>query len=380
MEPKISLPQSRELPAKSRQEQRARVVAAVAGTSGPTVADGSRTRPRRTSVVIAAILAALVGAPALAIGLGVIDFGSSEPAPPRVVKDFESLSEGAPRGMDPAVVAREARQLMVDGHVLWVAPTRAGGLCYGWDGGSGGCDRLGTVPLSVSWLGRPTRVQQPVAPAARTAYAVAGFAHSRWVDAVEIRLDDGQTVRPRLTWISKPIDAGFFRYAAPANRDVVAVVGFRDGEEVIGENLGTTPGPHPYARLDERTKLAELATADGPVRLWAAPTKTDGRCVWLEFRSEERAVAPCLPRGYEGQAALALSLHDFGGTPVLAGECGYPSVRLTRPGAVSRTIDCRDGIVFASLDPRDLEGTVEAVNASGKTLRGSRVELARFRP
>jgi hypothetical protein len=347
----------------------------------PVFADVSRKRaPSRRVwvIVVAAIIAALVGAPGLAIGLGVIDFESSEPAPPRVVKDFASLSEAAPPGMDPEVIAGEARQLKVDGHTLWVAPTRSGGLCYGWDGGGGGCDKLGTVPLSVSWLGRPTRAPGPSQPP-RSFYAVQGFAHARWVDAVEVRLDDGTAARPQVAWISAPIDAGFFRYVAAAGRDVVAVVGFRGGEEVIGDAIATRLQPHPYARLEERTKLAEVGTAAGPVHLWTAPTTTDGRCVWLEFRGEERAVAPCLPRGYERQAVLALALHEFGGTAILAGQCGYAAVELTREDGVSRTVRCREGIVFARLEPGELDGALQALDKTGQPLRGSRVELARLR-
>ena len=357
----------------------------VLGRAGPApaFADEPRLRPRPRRVrllVAAAAVAALVGSPAIAIGLGVVDFGSSERAPARVVKQFESLREGAPAGMDPAVVAGEARQLEVGGHVLWVAPTAAGGLCYGWDGGSGGCDKLGTVPLSVSWLARPTRVPAPpAAPSAQTANAVDGFAHSRYVVDVEIRLDDGTAVRPRVTWISEPIAAGFFRYVAPGGREIFAVVGFRDGEEVIAETMGPRVDPHPYARLDERSKLAEVATAEGSVRLWTAPTKTDGRCIWLEFGDHERAVAPCLPRGYEREAGLALAVHDFAGTSVLAGRCGYGGVRLTRSDGPSRTIDCRDGVVFGAIEPAEFEGTLEAVTKTGKPLPGSRVELARLR-
>jgi hypothetical protein len=111
---------------------------------------------------------------------------------------------------------------------------------------------------------------------------------------------------------------------AAVKRDVVEVVGFRNGEAVIAEQIGRRPGPHPYARLDERTKLEEVATEVGPVRLWTAPTKTDGSGAWLEFRGDERAVMPCLPLGYDQQAGLALALHDFAGTSVVAGQCGYP--------------------------------------------------------
>jgi hypothetical protein len=338
----------------------------------------SRSRPLWVSgAVAAALLAILVGTPALAVGLGVIDFGSAEPAPPRVVKQFESLSTGAPPGMDPGVVAGEARQVRVAGRVLWVAPTRAGGLCYGWDGTSGGCEKLGTAPLSVSWLGRPTRV--PPSLTRPSIYSVEGFARIRWVDTVEVRLDDGTAVRPELTWISEPIGAGFFHYTAPRDRAVVAVVGFRNGDEVIGEELDKRDEPHPYARLDERTKLAEIETPVGAVQLWTAPTKTDGRCVWLEHRGEERAVAPCLPRGYDHEPGLAIALHEFGGAPILAGRCGYASVELVRPDGSSRRVGCRYGVAFARLDSAELQGTLQAVNASGKPLRGSRIQVARLR-
>lgn len=346
--------------------------------AAPTFADETRPRSRSPWVavaIVAALLAVLVGTPALAVGLGLIDFDSAEPAPSRAVEQFESLSTAAPPGMDPGVVAGEARQINVAGRVLWIAPTRAGGLCFGWDGTSGGCEKLGTVPLSVSWLGRPTRVRPSVKP---SIYAVEGFARIRWVDSVEVRLDDGTAVQPEVTWISEPIGAGFFRYTAPRGRDVVAVVGFRNGKEVIGETLGKRDDPHPYARLDERTKLAEIETPAGPVQLWSAPTKTDGRCVWLEHGGEERAVSACLPVGYEREPALGLELHELGGASILAGRCGYASVELTRPDGSSRTVECRDGVVFSKLESSELRGTVQAVGAGGTPLPGSQMEIERL--
>jgi hypothetical protein len=338
-----------------------------------------KSRWRRRWLVAAALaISALIGGPALAIGLGVINFQSSAPAPPQVVRDFATLSEGAPTGMDPGVIASETRKVPVHGHTLLIAPTRAGGLCYGWDRGPGGCDKLGTVPLSVSWLARPFRLA-PGTQSPSSFDAAEGFAHARWVDGVEVRLADGTSVRPQLTWISKPIDAGFFRYVAPEGGAVVGVIGFRHGEAVIGEQIGKRRGPHPYARLDERKKLAEVETAAGPVRLWMAPTKTDGRCVWLQLRGQEHAVTPCLPAGYEHQAGLSLALYDFGGTSILAGECGYAVIELTRADRTSRTLECHDGIVFGRLQPAELNATVQALDKDGQPLRGSKIEVAHLR-
>jgi hypothetical protein len=143
--------------------------------------------------------------------------------------------------------------------------------------------------------------------------------------------------------------------------------------------MGDRGAPHPYARLDERRQLGEIGTDDGAVKLWAAPTQTDGRCVWLEFHGEERAVMPCLPKGYERQTALSTNLHDFGGTSVLFGECGYPAVEIERPDGSLRRIDCRDGVLFAKLDRADLDATLRAVDADGKPLAGSEVSLLKLR-
>jgi hypothetical protein len=49
------------------------------------------------------------------------------------------------------VIPNETRKVATFGKAtLWVAPTRQGGFCFDL-GGQGGCDRLGTVPLSISW-------------------------------------------------------------------------------------------------------------------------------------------------------------------------------------------------------------------------------------
>jgi hypothetical protein len=328
-----------------------------------------RSHSRRLVLLVLVIaLAVLVGGPALALQLGVIDFGSAEHAPPRVVHDFSTLSSGAPPGMDPGVVAKDTRQIRIGDRLLWIAPTRPGGLCDGWDRGSGGCDKLGAVPLSVSWLGKSS-------PSGHDFVAVEGFAHARWIDAVEVRLDDGTRVRPSMTWISKPIDAGFFRYTAPSGRDVVSVVGLHDGEAVTGEDSSMRPGPHPYARLDERRRIASLDTADGPVQLWSAPTKTDGRCVWLEFEGHERGVVPCLPAGYERQAGLAVGVYELGGVDVLAGECGYRAVELVHLDGSVRTVDCEDGVALAKLEGADMAGALRAVGADGKPLASSKIAV-----
>lgn len=331
----------------------------------------STERPnRKRAVVIAAglVIAALITAPALALRFGVIDFSSAHPASPRVVKEFSSLSEGAPPGMDPAVVAGETRLVgEIGGHTLWVAPTKSGGLCYVWSKASGGCDRLGTVPLSVSWAS-----DEPPRPSSHRSFeGVDGFAHARWADEVEIKLDDGSTTHPQIIWISPPIDAGFFYYRAPTGRAVENVLALKDGK-VMTADSGTRRGPHPFADLSKRKQVAEIETDGGAATLWTAPTRTEGRCTWLEIRNEEIPVVPCLPKGYEHQVGLAYSVHALGRHVVLAGECGYGAIEFLHRDGSTRRVECTDGIVFTEVKPADGAGEVRALDTNGRPLPGSK--------
>lgn len=324
---------------------------------------------RRRAVVIVALLviAALIAAPALALRFGVIDFSSAKSASPPVVKQFSSLSEGAPPGMDPRVVSGETRLVgVIGGHTLWVAPTRPGGLCYVWAKGAGGCDRLGTVPLSVSWAS-----DEPPRPSSHRSFqGVDGFVHARWADEVEIKLDDGSTTHPQMIWISPPIDAGFFYYRAPKGRAIETVLALKDGK-VMTADSGTRRGPHPFADLSKRTQVAEIETDGGAATLWTAPTRTEGRCTWLEFRNKEIPVVPCLPKGYEHQAGLAYAVHALGGRVILAGECGYSAIEFLHRDGSTRRVECTDGLVFAPLNPSDAAAQVRALDAAGHPVPGS---------
>src|SRR5439155_23421214 len=99
----------------------------------PPVAIERRKRPRALVIAVVLAIVALIAAPALALRFGVIDFSNAEPASPHVVKQFFSLSEGAPKGMDPQAIPNQTRRVgEIGGHTLWVAPTKPGGLCYVW--------------------------------------------------------------------------------------------------------------------------------------------------------------------------------------------------------------------------------------------------------
>ena len=368
------IPPLRDLPPGRLETRKRHLISEIAHESRWTPAGRRLTplarRPRSRLVLAAIAISALVAAPALALRFGVIDFSTATPATPRVVEEFSSLSKGAPPGMDPRVVAGETRMVgELLGHRLWVAPTRSGGLCYVFAKAGGGCDTLGTGPLSVTWASAgATLAGRP-----RSFGRVEGFVHSRWADDVEISLDDGSTVHPHVIWVSPPIDAGFFLYEAPTGKAITAVRALKEGTVTSADvgGAGPSPGPHPFADLSKKTEVASVEASDGRVTLWTAPTLTEGRCAWLQYGSRDIPVAPCLPKGYEHQAALALAVHALGGHSILAGECGYSAVEFVHRDGTVRSVPCSDGLVFSDLDPSDAAGNLRAVDADGHPLPGS---------
>jgi hypothetical protein len=203
---------------------------------------------RRALVVVlavAALLAAVVVAtPALAWVRDVLPFWSQPTAPRSVQVQFSSLMliPGTPPGMDPRAVSGETRQVGTfrfggASRKLWVAPARNGGFCSLWlPGGGGGCSTSGK-PLST---GAALRSGVPA--------WIIGDAVAPTVDDVVIRLSDGSSVRPRIVWVSAPINAGFFAYDVPAGeqtrRDhVTAVVAYDRRGKLVAHQTFTDSGP-----------------------------------------------------------------------------------------------------------------------------------------
>lgn len=349
---------------------------------------------RSLGLVLAAVVVLfllVVVAFTFGLGLPVLDFGKVEKAPSesRVVKNFALLDQGAPPGMATDVIPNETRKVATFGTAtLWVAPTRQGGFCTDL-GGVGGCDRLGTVPLNVSWAierSGPSRESDKVF-GGLPVDQVSGYVNARWAAALEIRFEDGNVIKPQVTWVSKPIEAGFFVQPIPlAQRGpghlISAIVALdRDGELVTSDSLdlnrfGTPPSD---AILDRAKQVAVIETGDGPAVLRSAPTRYEGRCTWLEFGSQQVAVVPCLPKGYEQQPALVIAVHALGGALILAGECGYSAVEFLHPDGGARRVDCADGLVFTELTPADAAGQVRALDRKGRPLLGSTVPVSRLR-
>jgi hypothetical protein len=204
---------------------------------------------RLALAVVGVAVASLLVAPALGLDLSPLDFWTAEKAPPRVVRDFETLDLGAPRGMETDVIpgaTRRVASVSFGGrvHTLWAAPTRHGGFCALWEGAGGGCDKRGTVPLSVTWSARGIRRVDEGGrpdPTPGSFNRIYGHVNAAYADAVEIRFADGAVVRPQIIWVSEPIGAGFFVYEFTQEQrrpghEVSAVVALDDDGEIVAED------------------------------------------------------------------------------------------------------------------------------------------------
>lgn len=199
-------------------------------------------RDRHLRVLLAAVagvlglVAALTATPALGLVRDIIPFWGAAKAPQPVVVEFASMNTGAPAGMSPQAVAGETRELgqfsfAGRSHTLWVAPAKNGGFCLEWTEGWGGCVTNTTTDLSWSGdLEVPADVPQPstkgwtLAQIAAEALKlhheavprwISGYVNSARVREVTVTFTDGTTIKPEITWVSAPINAGFFAYDIP---------------------------------------------------------------------------------------------------------------------------------------------------------------------
>jgi len=156
-------------------------------------------------------VAVAVGGPA--VGL----FGGSGDSRVALGRSFAAFDVGAPP-LAPGAIASETRVITSattsDGsHTLYVSPTTKGGFCYEWTGWMVSCNPLRTTPFWVSW--GKTRVL--------------GTVSSVKVSSVEIEFTDGTSAKPEISWISSPINAGFFLYEIPAGKTVAQIKGLNGG-------------------------------------------------------------------------------------------------------------------------------------------------------
>lgn len=200
----------------------------------------SRRRRGAAAVAVLAVLAAvLVATPAWALVRDVLPFWSQPSAPQSVQVDFDQmLNVGAPAGMDPQAASGETREVMQatfggKTHTLYVSPAKNGGYCELWTDASGGCNTAGEPLTWATTIVPPHDASQPAQtvisksemtnlPQTGVAYWLVGDVLSSDVSYVVIRFSDGSSVKPPITWVSDPIDAGFFAYDIPNDEQTAA--------------------------------------------------------------------------------------------------------------------------------------------------------------
>ena len=206
-----------------------------AGVSPPP-----RWRRRRTAAALAAFLLAAAAVPALAVGLdvGFLPWSNAPPAAAPIVKDFATLDQGAPAGMASGVRPSETKRVgELAGHTLWVAPGSQAPFCYMWSDSVGGCNRGSFPPIQASGGYALNKDGSP-----RFEF-VAGTLFADPTSRLEVEYNHQKpTTSLPLIWVGPPIEAGFFYYMIPENRQPNALV-LRDakGQEIWRETAMFLP-------------------------------------------------------------------------------------------------------------------------------------------
>jgi hypothetical protein len=237
----MALPHFRELPSDARDEQRARVLAAV-----------QPSRRRRVVLAVAVALAVLAAAPTLAFQRELVDFWSAEPAPGPVQLDFDRLRQSSVdargRGYSgpawtPVGTGREVLATTVDGkrESLWVVQAGEGGFCLRWvTFGTCHVPGDGTEAMKIGGGGLATDHGEGSA-------WVVGRVIAPEIHAIELVYEDGERAKVPFVWVSPPIDAGFYAFGVPAEHQVpgrlagVLVGVDEDGNEVTHHCLPLHP-------------------------------------------------------------------------------------------------------------------------------------------
>jgi hypothetical protein len=271
---------------------------------------------RRRRLLAIGIAAALLVAATTALALGwpgaVIDFFSAKPAPKRVVVQFGRLNVISAPGMSPRTIPGQAREVMsavLNGkrHRLYLAPTRDGGFCFIWSNWIGGCANRKLRSVQVPGQPRRTVVPPKIGVSYEDArqngvpHIVTGHVFVRDADRLELRFADGTRTSVPVTWVSPPIDAGFFIYEIPAahlrrSTALTAVVAVRSDGSIAAQARFHLPSPldrEVVRGLPDGSRIslplkAEAAKARKPISfraengsevwLWVMPSRTGGRC------------------------------------------------------------------------------------------------------
>jgi hypothetical protein len=391
-------------------------VLARAGLSSKPTANRSVRRttfrrrvPTRVALVAAVVvLAAVLTAVAFGWPHRFIDFVTSPPAPTKIKKWFEYDNVTAPPGMNPQAISGEARKIMTarfdesggptnhpSPHTLYVAPRKGGGFCYLWTNADGGCapvknpattaESRAAGPLGLTWFG--------------TDYPLVadGFVRTGATQTVEARFADGATATIPVTWISAPINAGFFVYPAPTahqNRAdaLQSVVALDANGNVIGrESFPLTrrnwPPKFVTQTLPDGTRVllprdADLAKAreifsfratDGShVYLWVVPLTGGGSC---NVNNQGEGCGPSVP-------VFSGGLYGGGNRILFVGQSkpDVATIELRYQNGQSERLTPIDGFVVHDITSAHYKRGTRLVDAVALDRSGNAILTQRFQP
>jgi len=209
-------------------------------------AERRRGAVRRGMAVVVGLAAVGLAAPAFGLPGAVIDWFSAEPASPRVQLQFSELPAVTAGGRSnvESEGARTVTRVRHDGttFVLSVAPTSSGGFCYQWTDLLGGCHRRTQPPetrpdrdhylLGASWSSNPAGVVE----------LISGSVVAPSTDTLIAELADGRELEMPFTWVSAPINAGFYLFFPPPvnetrGHEVTAIKALDSGGRVLARQL-----------------------------------------------------------------------------------------------------------------------------------------------
>jgi hypothetical protein len=396
-------------------------VLARLGNAGPIALDFASGRdprllrvPRRVAIAVAlAAMTAAVTAAAFGWPNTVIDFLTSPPAPKTVKNFMGGFNVGAPPGMNPEAIPGQTRKIMTARfdesgnhpghprvHTLYVAPRKGGGFCELWTNADGGCapaksprttaESRAAGPLGVTWSG------------ANSGYplVVDGFVRAGGTKTVEARFADRTKVRLPITWVSAPINAGFFVFSVPAAhrnrsaglRSIVAldangtVIGWQSFpltkpiDEDVPQTLpdGTKVSLPRSAVAAKARKIISFRATDGSkVYLWVMRHIGGGDCFVASQTSGCR-----IPRYDKGAPAFGGGLLGGSSRILFFGQTKpqVAFVELRYQNGESERLRPVDGFVLHEITPAHYKRGTRLVQAVAFDRSGKTILTQRFRP
>jgi hypothetical protein len=270
-----------------------------------------RVSPRAAMLIVGVVAVIALSAPALGWHRTVINWLDADGAPRKVQLEFAQLGVGAPPGYELGIEHEQARTVTSVTHagktyVLSVAPTKGGGFCFWWKGSTTSCRQERTPPpdfrerssrdlhsfrLGATWMPDEQGVIQ----------SAAGSLIGSDAEHLFAIYADGDRVEIPVTWVSEPIDAGFYFYFTPAEhlragKHMTALEAATSSGEIVGrQTVELTPANEilrsvrlpdgidamlpAKAIVSKAVKLIDFPASNGRrVTLWEMPSTDGGVC------------------------------------------------------------------------------------------------------